>query len=77
VISSHVGRQQTPATMHAHLLNRPQHCIATDLVQAIGSLSISSVSKATRAGSASRIGVPAALCRRSTEPDMPPCRWPP
>src|ERR1700732_3245498 len=33
-----VGRQQTPATMHAHLLNRLQYCIATDLIQAIGSL---------------------------------------
>ena len=38
VIASHMGRQQTPATMHTHLLNRPQYRIATDLVQVIGSL---------------------------------------
>jgi hypothetical protein len=24
-----------------------------------------------------RIGVPGALCLRSTDPDSPPCRWPP
>ena len=38
VIASHMGRQQTPATMHAHLLYRFQYCIPTDLVQVIGSL---------------------------------------
>jgi len=38
VIASHMGRQQTPSTMRAHLLNRFQYGIATDLVQVIGRL---------------------------------------
>src|SRR2546430_2424253 len=35
VIASHMGRQQTPATMRAYVLNRRQYGIATDLVQVI------------------------------------------
>ena len=38
VIASNMGRQQTPATMQAHLLNRFQYSVATDLVELIGSL---------------------------------------
>jgi hypothetical protein len=38
VIASNMGRQQTPATMQAHLLNRLQNSVATDLVEVIGSL---------------------------------------
>jgi hypothetical protein len=38
VIASHMGRQQTPITMRAHILNRFQYRVATDLVQVIGSL---------------------------------------
>ena len=38
VIASHVGCQQTPATLPTHLLNRFQYGIATDLIQVIGSL---------------------------------------
>jgi hypothetical protein len=32
VIASHVGRKQTPASMHAHLLSRFQYRIAACLV---------------------------------------------
>lgn len=38
VIASHVGRQQTPAALRAHLLNGFQYSLATDLVQVIGRL---------------------------------------
>ena len=38
VIASHVGRNETPGTMHAHPLNRFQYRIAAWLVQMIRSL---------------------------------------
>src|SRR6266404_527267 len=38
VIASHMGCQQTPATLPAHLLNRFQYGIATVLIQVIGTL---------------------------------------
>ena len=38
VIASHMGGQQTPATMPTHLLNRFQYGVATGLVQVIGRL---------------------------------------
>jgi hypothetical protein len=38
VIASHMGREQTPATLTAHFLNRFQYGIATGLIQVIGSL---------------------------------------
>ena len=38
VIASHMGRQQTPATLPAHLLNRFQYGIATGSDPVLGSL---------------------------------------
>ncbi|HWC96382.1 MAG TPA: hypothetical protein VG456_06530 [Candidatus Sulfopaludibacter sp.] len=36
VIASHMGRQQIPAAIRAHLLNRPQYSVAADPIEAKG-----------------------------------------